>query len=129
MKDISKKSPPELGDRLHAVHSRAEAFLKRSENVRSGASSSTTVSLSSDQLHQNNGGADIHNQRMENATDVLEVSQSAAEGGAHSRNSSSQHCIDNGNGEELTESFEPGVYITYIQMRSGVKIFKRVQFR
>ncbi|RWW58600.1 hypothetical protein BHE74_00034514 [Ensete ventricosum] len=75
--------------------------------------------------------------------------QSAIEGGAQNsrklvvpdnRESTSQHSIDNGlksppssrqstDGEaELVEQFEPGVYITFIQLRNSIKMFKRVRF-
>ncbi|CAL9124126.1 unnamed protein product [Musa textilis] len=139
--DIAEKLAPEFGDSLGVMHSQAETFLKHSEHVRSEFSSSSMDSSSNDQSHLTNDGIDT---RYE-----LELSQSAIEGGAQNssklvvtdnRESTSQHSIDNGlksppssrqssDGEtELVEQFEPGVYITFIQLRSGIKMFKRVRF-
>ncbi|CAL9194639.1 PH, RCC1 and FYVE domains-containing protein 1-like isoform X1 [Musa acuminata AAA Group] len=139
--DIAEKLPPEFRDSLGVMHGQAETFLKHSEHVRSDFSSSTMDSSSNFQSHLTNEGIDT---RYE-----LELSQSAIEGGAQNnsklgvpdnRESTSQHSIDNGlksppssrqstDGEaELVEQFEPGVYITFIQLKNDIKMFKRVRF-
>ncbi|XP_039000067.1 PH, RCC1 and FYVE domains-containing protein 1-like [Hibiscus syriacus] len=41
---------------------------------------------------------------------------------------SSEASAVSGGGKEITEQFEPGVYITYTYHSNGVKIFKRVRF-
>ncbi|WOK95397.1 PH, RCC1 and FYVE domains-containing protein 1 [Canna indica] len=150
LKDIVEKLPPEFSDSLKAIHAQAEAFLKLHGRIRSDVSS-LTVDSSSDQLDLTNVGIATHKQRIENARDELELSQTAIEGGAHNsskfsfaynKKSNSQYHIDNGlkspkiftvkysnDGEtELAEQFEPGVYITFVQGRSGIKMFKRVRF-
>nr|XP_009407166.1 PREDICTED: protein Brevis radix-like 1 [Musa acuminata subsp. malaccensis] len=113
--DIAEKLPPEFRDSLGVMHGQAETFLKHSEHVRSDFSSSTMDSSSNFQSHLTNEGIDT-------------------------RESTSQHSIDNGlksppssrqstDGEaELVEQFEPGVYITFIQLKNDIKMFKRVRF-
>ncbi|KAK8557332.1 hypothetical protein V6N13_013606 [Hibiscus sabdariffa] len=51
---------------------------------------------------------------MEGSTNVSRSSEASAAGGE--------------GGKEITEQFEPGVYITYDYHTNGVKIFKRVRF-
>lgn len=42
---------------------------------------------------------------------------------------SESSAIRDGSEKEITEQFEPGVYITYVYQNNGGKIFKRVRFR
>lgn len=139
--------PSDFGHNLTAIHAQIEAFLEHNDSIRSDISL-TMDSLSGNHLLTNDRN-DMHKQRLENARDESEAKHGAFErdarnssqlAAAGNRESNFQHSIDNGlksprvkhgnNGEaELTEQFEPGVYITYIQLSSGIKIFKRVRFR
>lgn len=124
------------------MHGQVETFLKHSEHVRSDFSYSIMDSSSNFQSHLTNEGIETGYE--------LELSQSVIESGAQNssklvvpdnRESTLQHSVDNGlksplssrqstDGEaELVEQFEPGVYITFIQLKNDIKIFKRVRFR
>lgn len=117
LKDIREKLPSEFDHNLTEIHTQIEALLEHNDSIRSDISST----MDSGAFER-----DAHNS-----------SKSAAAG---NRESNFQHSTDNSiksppvkhgnNGEaELTEQFEPGVYITYIQLSSGIKTFKRVRFR
>ncbi|XP_042446217.1 PH, RCC1 and FYVE domains-containing protein 1-like isoform X3 [Zingiber officinale] len=116
LKDIREKLPSEFDHNLTEIHTQIEALLEHNDSIRSDISST----MDSGAFER-----DAHNS-----------SKSAAAG---NRESNFQHSTDNSiksppvkhgnNGEaELTEQFEPGVYITYIQLSSGIKTFKRVRF-
>ncbi|KAG6468235.1 hypothetical protein ZIOFF_072808 [Zingiber officinale] len=116
LKDIREKLPSEFDHNLTEIHTQIEVLLEHNDSIRSDISSSMDSGAFERDAHNN--------------------SKSAAAG---NRESNFQHSTDNGiksppvkhgnNGEaELTEQFEPGVYITYIQLSSGIKTFKRVRF-
>ncbi|KAJ0971817.1 hypothetical protein J5N97_019776 [Dioscorea zingiberensis] len=153
LKDMTEISPPELSDSLKAMHIQAESFLKSNENHASEFSSSIVMDSSGNyQSHANNdGAADIRSPRIENANDESDLSHNYTEGSVqHSNQSAAPETRDgtsyqntengvrspeissmnHGNVAEvqLVEQFEPGVYVTLVQLQNGTKIFKRVRF-
>lgn len=154
LKDLTEKSPSELGESLKSMHIQAESFLKSNENHASEFSSSIVMDSSGNHhsYSNNGGGADVHGQRIENANEEPDSSHNYIVGSAqHSnqsaitetRNDASHQSTDNGVrspelssmnhtnvGEvQLVEQFEPGVYVTLVQLPNGTKIFKRIRFR
>ncbi|KAM0946100.1 putative chromatin regulator PHD family [Dioscorea sansibarensis] len=153
LKDLMKKSPPDLGESLKSMHFQAESFLKSNENHASESSSSIVMDSSGNyHSHSNNdGGADVHGQRIENTNKEPDSPHNYTEGSAwHSnqsaitetRDAASHQSTDNGVrspefssmdhanvGEvQLVEQFEPGVYVTLVQLPNGTRIFKRIRF-
>lgn len=88
----------------------------------------------------NEGTANIQDQRMDDFSDganegivqhgngdFREANQ-IRENDSRSPKTSAVRFSDEG-GENLTEQFEPGVYVTLVQLPNGTKVFKRVRFR
>ncbi|KAE8717658.1 hypothetical protein F3Y22_tig00110044pilonHSYRG00351 [Hibiscus syriacus] len=68
-----------------------------------------------------------------NRPEISEASSSTANSGSSPMEGNMNASISSeasaiGGGKEITEQFEPGVYITYDYHNNGVKIFKRVRF-
>ncbi|TYI12293.1 hypothetical protein ES332_A09G267200v1 [Gossypium tomentosum] len=98
--EITEKLPAEVSDdeTFKAIQTRAKTFLNRLE------ASETYLPAS------------LESSPMEGNTDASKwrPSESSA--------------IRDGSEKEITEQFEPGVYITYFYHNNGGKIFKRVRF-
>ncbi|PPD95120.1 hypothetical protein GOBAR_DD07809 [Gossypium barbadense] len=98
--EITEKLPPEVSDdeTFKAIQTRAKTFLNQLET------SETYLPAS------------LESSPMEGNTDASKwrPSESSA--------------IRDGSEKEITEQFEPGVYITYVYHNNGGKIFKRVRF-
>ncbi|XP_058101617.1 PH, RCC1 and FYVE domains-containing protein 1-like isoform X2 [Magnolia sinica] len=133
LNDMAGKLSPEDydADNLKAMHIQAEALLKDNENHTSEIPSSLpTDSSEADQRNSLdkatliNEGAD---QRIDDSGDgagFADLSRNA-DGGSRSVRFST---VRYSNEEEETEQFEQGVYVTFIQLRNGTKVFKRVRF-
>lgn len=139
LKEIAEKLPLEVSENIMVMHAQVESFLKTSENRSKVSSSLVVVSSENDQPHlTNEGTSDIHDRKIENVRDDLDLSQNAVDGGgqndskssvAASKEATAHHSIEHGPKAESTEQFEPGVYVTFIQSSDGTKLFSRVRFR
>lgn len=150
LKDMAGKLPAEVEDNLQALQIEAESLLKSNRSC--GSQMSASLAMDSSEHDQSNlaneGVVDVHDPRMENHGDELELLQNSTEGNAPhrlavTREATSSHGVEtssrsSGNstprysshGEvQLIEQFEPGVYVTVAQLQDGTKVFKQVRFR
>jgi hypothetical protein len=134
LKVIADRVPGDVADNLKTLQSQSERFL--------AGQSSNLVEITGLTGH------DIGHHRS-SSTGSLPVSQDGSSGNASGSSiamasDSPCHRIMENNlkapgdfapkygthGEvQLIEQFEPGVYVTLIQLRDGTKVFKRVRFR
>ncbi|KAH7856876.1 hypothetical protein Vadar_006502 [Vaccinium darrowii] len=148
LKEIAGKFPPEMpmSDTLEDINAQFETFfLSTNRDAVSESRSSLPVDLAFDQRHesayrqyrrtednldvtgvsdvsQNGEGTPRHSNRSSNIREALHLeSNESAAGSLKSPKSEGQR--------EVIEQFEPGVYVTLIQLHNGTKIFKRVRFR
>ncbi|XP_057957560.1 PH, RCC1 and FYVE domains-containing protein 1 [Malania oleifera] len=151
LNEMSKKLPPEVHDceTFKAMNAQVEAFLHTAGTEASKVSSSLLANLDSDQqntvgktpLMQDHGmedhldavgAADL----SQNGESILQVTSKLPTSDARvpqqgTEISSRLHeasIVKNDGEKQIIEQFEPGVYVTLIQLRNGVKIFKRVRF-
>ncbi|KAL5998692.1 hypothetical protein ACLOJK_009637 [Asimina triloba] len=118
---------------LKDIYTQVEAFLKNSENYISQLASSMATDSSDppDKSPFTDEGIDQQTDSGD-ATGPAYLSQNSIYGGFNSDVSKSVRIPAVrffSDGEELTEQFEHGVYVTYIQCRNGTKVFRRVRFR
>ncbi|XP_072956636.1 PH, RCC1 and FYVE domains-containing protein 1-like isoform X1 [Typha angustifolia] len=149
LKDVAEKLPPDVCENLKALQLQSERFLKDKWNC---ISEFSPLAADSDQPQLSGEGAiEIGEQRMGNNGEELGLTQSSAESSnshnskanvADSREATDQQNTTNSSkmhsdfaprygshGEvQLIEQFEPGVYVTFVQLRDGTKIFKQVRF-
>nr|XP_010909635.1 PH, RCC1 and FYVE domains-containing protein 1 isoform X2 [Elaeis guineensis] len=149
LKEMAGKLPPEVEDKFQALQIEAESLLKsnRSRGSQFSASSAMDYSEHDRSNLANEGVVDVHDPKMENHGDELELLQNPTEGNAPhrlavTREATLSHGVEtssrsSGNspprygshGEvQLTEQFEPGVYVTLVQLPDGTKVFKQVRF-
>lgn len=138
---MAEKLPPEFGNSVKALQIQAESLLKDYKSRASEISPSMPADSSeNDQPRLSNDGAiDISERAINNGVEPV-LLQNSAEGSGiataqQNAENSSKVPIDfapkyGSQGEvQLIEQFEPGVYVTLIQLRDGTKVFKRVRFR
>ncbi|GAB4843118.1 hypothetical protein Ancab_013094 [Ancistrocladus abbreviatus] len=156
LKEVLEKMPPDVCDSesFKAMQNQAETFLETSEAEASEPQPSMPLDFESDQQNLENGGASVvieatsmQDQKTadtagvrdlsQNGTSVVQASNqtpasdsrdSAALQAAESDTRSHQCTKNHDRASEVIEQFEPGVYVTVIQLRDGTKIFKRVRF-
>lgn len=152
MKEITEKLPHEIveSESFKIIHAQVESFLdlvgtQASENSSPFPSEPTYEQHNhSDKIIESNSKEDHRTEDRVN--DVKDISQNAdgtprEDNGAsvsHTKGTS-QSSMENGSTtspvcelegkKEVIEQFEPGVYVTLIQLANGTKIFKRVRFR
>ncbi|KAA3467926.1 Zinc finger, FYVE-type [Gossypium australe] len=109
LKEIIEKLPSEVSESetLKAMNTQAEAFLKTHGTTEASMESS-------------------NDQRMEYSVDTTAVPSNYSS--ENESRSSEASAVRGGVEKEITEQFEPGVYITYVNHRNGGKIFRRVRF-
>ncbi|PSR97924.1 Protein Brevis radix-like [Actinidia chinensis var. chinensis] len=143
---MTENLPPEMpnSETFKDMHTQVEAFL--STNV-SESHSSLPADVVYDQRNQTNESTNKQFQRMDNHLDAAGVRDISHNGEdtPHNRNRSSDiretiHLPSsesssrspkppkNEGQREVIEQFEPGVYVTLVQLPNGTKIFKRVRF-
>ncbi|GAB4850889.1 hypothetical protein Ancab_030190 [Ancistrocladus abbreviatus] len=153
--EVVEKIPPDVFDSesLRAMQNQAETFLEASETETSESQPSMPGDLESDQQnHENRGSIVIEatcmkDQKTADAAGVRDLSQNGESivldsnqpPASDSRESAPLQVTENGTrsphstknrdrASDVIEQFEPGVYVTVIQLRDGAKIFKRVRF-
>ncbi|XVF62847.1 hypothetical protein PTKIN_Ptkin09bG0041400 [Pterospermum kingtungense] len=112
LKEIIEKLPPEVseGETFRAMHSQAEAFL----NVHGTSGTSFPATLEAED-NENAAVGSPRGAAPQRSSENVSRSSEASE-------------IRGGAEKEITEQFEPGVYITYVLHHNGGKIFRRVRF-
>ncbi|XP_015887888.3 PH, RCC1 and FYVE domains-containing protein 1 isoform X1 [Ziziphus jujuba] len=146
LKEMSEKVPPEVSESeiFKSLHARSEEFLKTSSAVSKiytdwptsldqrveDCSSARVSDLSHDGDH---GSARVSNQshdegyssRASASNTKDNEPQPSSENGFKSHESSTRKSEG---GKEVIEQFEPGVYVTLLQLRDGTRVFRRVKF-
>ncbi|OVA07553.1 FYVE zinc finger [Macleaya cordata] len=121
-KDMTEKLPPEVCDNEHfkAMHVYMESLLK----TNGSQSSEFYSSLSANCLEPDQ-------QNDTSSTDPPQKAEGNKSSTSDNKETVSNQRIENGSRSptnlEVTEQFEPGVYIT-LTIRNGTKVFKRVRF-
>ncbi|KVH87960.1 Brevis radix-like domain-containing protein [Cynara cardunculus var. scolymus] len=151
LKELTEKLPPEISDdqTFQALNSKVDDFLHTHGTVHRTQSRShlqsdvpNEISISSEaanrKYHKIENSEDVEGteDRSQNA-DVAPLENNGSYVGKNSE-SASQTSTDGGSRlpkypsgdekKEVIEQFEPGVYVTVIQLSNGTKIFKRVRF-
>ncbi|KAI3888896.1 hypothetical protein MKX03_036080 [Papaver bracteatum] len=116
--DVTEKLPPEFSENenFKAFHAHMDSLLKPNGSHSSDFSFSLTAECVEKEQHQRTSDT--------NSLQKLGYKRSS------SSESVSHHKVDNGSSSqsmEVTEQFEPGVYIT-ATIIDGTKVFKRVRF-
>ncbi|KAK1262600.1 Ultraviolet-B receptor UVR8 [Acorus gramineus] len=152
LKDMAEKLPPDFKDKVGAMRIQAESLLENGMDHEIELSSSTPHSESRPRS-LSEGALVMQDNRTDDSINSADFSQDAVvEGTAQQSNGlttsttseamAPQHNSENGSrsptqsasryggeGEgQLVEQFEPGVYVTLVQLRNGTKNFKRVRF-
>ncbi|KAH7845215.1 hypothetical protein Vadar_022303 [Vaccinium darrowii] len=147
LKETAGKFPPEMpmSDTLEDINAQFETFfLSTNRDAVSESRSSLPVDLAFDQLHESANRQYRRTEDNLDVTGVSDVSQNGEDTPRHSNRSSNireaLHLESNESAagspkspksegqREVIEQFEPGVYVTLIQLHNGTKIFKRVRF-
>ncbi|KAF9607869.1 hypothetical protein IFM89_003573 [Coptis chinensis] len=156
LKAMTEKLPPEVYDGVNfkALHIKLEFLFNTKEND----ASEVSISLPSDCLEPeeiflldklqlvSTSSANIQVQKMDDtantavAADLSQSAESNGLSGSHSEEAGSHQSVENSSSKPrvptasnegqrpLIEQFEPGVYITLVQLANGTKLFKRVRF-
>nr|GMD77280.1 PH, RCC1 and FYVE domains-containing protein 1 [Ipomoea batatas] len=117
LKEMTEKLPSDISERetIFSLNAQVESFLNTVEPQGSEDSSSLPpdrISSGSESPHNIDGTPQENNG----------VSHSIAEGGGRPSR------VPSMGRREIIEQFEPGIYVTLIQLSTGSKIFKRVRF-
>lgn len=122
LKVITEKLPPEDSDNeiLKSLNAQAVEFLDTPE-----ISSLHYTARVTNRYHED-GHISPDNDRPSASSTREDEAQPSSEDGSKSHESSTMK-IDRG--KEVVEQFEPGVYVTVVQLRNGTRIFRRVKFR
>uniref|UniRef100_A0A0A9GZP7 BRX domain-containing protein n=1 Tax=Arundo donax TaxID=35708 RepID=A0A0A9GZP7_ARUDO len=143
-KDIVDKLPSDAADSIKALQTRTQSLLRE----QSSHTSELMNPIERDHLHLSSGGSGRYDLASHKSGGVgyLVMSRDggSASGSAISitSESPSHHIMENQakvqndfapkqgtHGEvQLIEQFEPGVYVTLIQLKDGTEVFKRVRF-
>ncbi|KAF9606604.1 hypothetical protein IFM89_026951 [Coptis chinensis] len=133
LKDMTENLSPEICDseNFRAMHTEIEVLMRIDGNEASEVSSSFPAN--SPEHGQQEKTVD-----PSDSTGVADLSQSAEDDGTsvpdnkevvrHQSVEDVSRYPSISELKEETEQFEPGVYITFIQLRTGTKVFKRVRF-
>ncbi|PON41537.1 Regulator of chromosome condensation (RCC1) family protein [Parasponia andersonii] len=122
---ITEKLPPEDSNNevLNSLRARAGDFLD-STNATPEISSSQYAARVTDRTHE---GGNIHpgSDRPSASSTKDDEAQPSSEESSKSQESSTTKTE---RGKEVIEQFEPGVYVTLLQLKNGTRIFRRVKF-
>lgn len=133
MKESTDKLPPEV--------SASESFLNMHSQIESLLQTIGTQDISaiqSELAHENHSDkTSVSTEDMSQNVDDTPIetngaSVSYAQGTPHAsteNGSGAPELAKAGGHKEIIEQFEPGVYVTLVQLGNGTKVFKRVRFR
>lgn len=146
MRDIANKVPPEISESesFKRLHTQIESLL---EIIRLQASEDCS-DIPEYQIHPDKitlqSGSNYKEDQLnavvqDNSQNVNRTSTESNGSSVSYAKATPQSSSENGSGsldvakmegqKEIIEQFEPGVYVTVIQLANGNKIFKRVRFR
>ncbi|KAM7257168.1 hypothetical protein ACFE04_012909 [Oxalis oulophora] len=144
LKEVSEKLPSEVTESeiYQAMNAQAEAFLSTTETSETASSlqdrlenvhKTSSADESSDGQVQRiedraSGGAEVSNDEESKTHDSGKSSDSGTRQGLPPRRTMDETSNFKTELKEIIEQFEPGVYVTFVQKQSGVKIFRRVRF-
>lgn len=155
-KEITDKLPPEISESesFKNMHAQIESLLETIEAQASEDNSAIPPELTHEQQNPSDKSTlvSISNYKEDHRTEdhvntmVQDVSQNVNGTPTETNGASvsyakatNQSSTENGSGtpegaktegqKEVIEQFEPGVYVTVIQLANGTKIFKRIRFR
>ncbi|XP_051128885.1 PH, RCC1 and FYVE domains-containing protein 1-like [Andrographis paniculata] len=140
LKGISNKLPPEVSksDVLTNLYAQVESLLDAT-SIQAPGSFPQELANQPQKYFDKSEAADANNHRpeyrinsavqdsSENANGTP-VSSSTTESNSEWRPSSAPQAVRLEGRQEVIEQFEPGVYVTLIQLSNGTKIYKRVRF-
>lgn len=124
MKEFADKFPPEVteNENFKSLHAQAEDFI----NTNSGKSSlELDQQCAADKSSLVVESSRIEENRVE---DQVESADPQTSSGSSTRSPESSKVRTEGQ-RELIEQFEPGVYVTLLQLPNGARVFKHVKFR
>ncbi|KAL5706271.1 hypothetical protein ACHQM5_024466 [Ranunculus cassubicifolius] len=121
LKDMIDKLSPEDSEIIRAMHTQIEQLLRPNENEEADPEPYPEPSQQDNILDRNPiaQSLDERSPSIAAARETVSRSQSMENGSKTVRLSSLK---------EETEKFEPGVYITFLRLSNGTKVFKRVRF-
>ena len=122
MKEIREEIPPEVSesDSFKVVQAQVEYLLHIS-----GALASEGCSLRPPEPTRELKTQSIGEASIENNGSSVRNTQSRVEGGPGMPHETASARAQ----REVFEQFEPGVYVTLLQLPNGTKFFKRIRFR
>ncbi|KAK8955810.1 Ultraviolet-B receptor UVR8 [Platanthera guangdongensis] len=127
MNDMEDGLPSDLVDNFRAMLASSESSLRNNRGGVLALSSSSSSATHRDDLECTTGVIAQENDKTAAVNYIKEASSD--HGGSMENGLRSPRTSTNSHGEvQLTEQFEPGVYVTLAQLRDGTKVFKRVRF-
>lgn len=119
---MTEKLPSDIAETvsISSIQAQVESFL---DTVEAQASEEKIVSTSESAVGFSETSNSVYGTLQENNGSSRGANQSSVEGGTGSPK------VKSIGQKEIIEQFEPGVYVTLLQLSNGTKIFKRVRFR
>ncbi|GER52262.1 regulator of chromosome condensation family protein [Striga asiatica] len=135
LKEITDKIPPEISESesFKNMQAQVESLLDKIEPQALDDNPTLPPEPLPDQQHNHSSACEA-NHREDHRTEDSNANGTQQETGDASvsqTQGTSQSSTENGSGtgqREVIEQFEPGVYVTVIQLANGTKLFKRVRF-
>lgn len=128
LKALTEKLPPEDSENeiMKSLQARAEDFLNTSTATTSENERDHRHATHLSNQHSSDGGdTSPHSDRPSVSSSREDETQPSSKDNSKSHGSSTSKAE---RGKEVIEQFEPGVYVTLIQLQNGTKIFRRVRF-
>ncbi|XP_019181072.1 PREDICTED: E3 ubiquitin-protein ligase HERC2-like [Ipomoea nil] len=124
LKEVTEKLPFDIAETvsISSIQDQVESFLNTVEAQ--AASEEKTVSTSESAVGFSETSNSVYGTPQENNQSSNQETRGANQSSVESPNVKSV----GGRQKEVTEQFEPGVYVTLLQLTNGTKIFKRVRF-
>ncbi|KAK4733086.1 hypothetical protein R3W88_007347 [Solanum pinnatisectum] len=120
LKDMTQELPPDISESpaIKTIHAQVESFL----NTFGNQASEDNYSLQPDTSYSH--------QKPTHRNNISDVDGTVSENHGQStpRSFSGSPRAPREGQKEVIEQFEPGVYVTLLQLTNGTKIFKRVRF-
>ncbi|RXH78343.1 hypothetical protein DVH24_001861, partial [Malus domestica] len=149
MREWEDKIPPEISDSdtFKALRTQAEDFMNTNIGRPSSdldqhyATDRTSLVVESSRMEDNKAkdsaeaeqqnSSENHSKSPESSTLRTEDNRSEdfADAGPQNRSRSPESSMSRTGQKEVIEQFEPGVYVTLLQLKNGIWVFKRVKFR
>ncbi|TMW89195.1 hypothetical protein EJD97_017533 [Solanum chilense] len=139
LKEMTQELPPDISESpaIKSIHAQVESFLNTFGNQASEDNSSLQPDTSYSHqkpTHRNNISESVIRNDHWDAAGIPETSHSVDgtvrenHGQSTPRSFSGSPRAPREGQKEVIEQFEPGVYVTLLQLTNGTKIFKRVRF-